>query len=62
MQKLVVTLAALAALAVPSLARAGDVAMRVQEIPLGPRALAAVQPSMHFDSSMVTGTSARRGR
>ena len=49
MQKLVVTLAALAALAVPSLARAGDVAMRVQEIPLGPRALAAVQPPMHFN-------------
>jgi len=49
MQKLVATLAALAALAVPSLARAGDVAMRVQEIPLGPRALAAVQPSMHFN-------------
>jgi N-acetylmuramoyl-L-alanine amidase-like protein len=49
MQKLVVTLAALAALAVPSLARAGDVAMRVQEIPLGPRVLAAVQPPMHFN-------------
>jgi hypothetical protein len=49
MQKQVATLAALAALAVPSLARAGDVAMRVQEIPLGPRALAAVQPSMHFN-------------
>ena len=49
MQKLAVTLAALAALGVPSLARAGDVAMRVQEIPLGPRALAAVPPPMHFN-------------
>jgi hypothetical protein len=49
MQKLVVTLAAFAALAVPSLARAGDVAMRVQEVPLGQRALAATQPPMHFN-------------
>jgi hypothetical protein len=49
MQKLVVTLAALAALAVPSLARAGDVAMRVQEVPLGARALASVPAPMHFN-------------
>jgi hypothetical protein len=50
MQKLVVTaLAALAALAVPSLARAGDVAMRVQEVPLGPRTLAAAASPMHFN-------------
>jgi hypothetical protein len=49
MQKLVVALAALAALAVPSLAHAGDVAMRVQEVPLGSRSLAAVQPAMHFN-------------
>ena len=49
MQKAAVTLAALAALAVPSLARAGDVAMRVQEVPLGPRALAAVPAPMHFN-------------
>jgi hypothetical protein len=49
MQKLVVTLAALAALAVPSLARAGDVAMRVQEVPLGPRTLAAAPAPMHFN-------------
>ena len=40
MQKLVPLLAALAALAVPALAHAGDVAMRVQDVPLGPRALA----------------------
>jgi N-acetylmuramoyl-L-alanine amidase len=49
MQKLVVTLAALAALAVPALARAGDVAMRVQEVPLGPRSLAAAEAPMHFN-------------
>jgi hypothetical protein len=49
MQKLVVTLAALAALAVPSLARAGDVAMRVQDVPLGSRTLAAVESPMHFN-------------
>src|SRR5438128_2713510 len=49
MQKLVAMLAAFAALAVPSLARAGDVAMRVREIPLGSRSLAAVQSPMHFN-------------
>jgi hypothetical protein len=49
MQKLVVTLAALAALAVPSLARAGDVAMRVQDVPLGSRTLAAAATPMHFN-------------
>jgi hypothetical protein len=49
MQKLVVTFAAFAALAVPSLARAGDVAMRVQEVPLGTRTLAAASSPMHFN-------------
>ena len=49
MQKLVVTLAALAALAVPALARAGDVAMRVQDVPLGSRTLAAAPAPMHFN-------------
>ncbi|MDX6410888.1 MAG: hypothetical protein QOE91_404 [Gaiellaceae bacterium] len=49
MQKLVVTLATFVALVVPSLARAGDVAMRVQEVPLGPRTLAAVPSPMHFN-------------
>lgn len=49
MQKLVVILAALAALAVPSLARAGEVAMRVQEEPLGARVLAAAGPGMNFN-------------
>ncbi len=41
--------ATLGALAVPAAARAGDVAMRVQEIPLGPRALAAAGAPMHFN-------------
>jgi hypothetical protein len=49
MQKLAVTLAALAALAAPSLARAGDVAMRMQEVPLGSRTLAAAVSPMHFN-------------
>ena len=49
MQKLVATLAALAALAVPSLARAGEVAMRVQDVPLGSRALASAPSPMHFN-------------
>jgi hypothetical protein len=49
MQKLVVALATFVALAVPSLARAGDVAMRVQEVPLGPRTLAAAASPMHFN-------------
>ncbi|MDP9284250.1 MAG: N-acetylmuramoyl-L-alanine amidase [Actinomycetota bacterium] len=49
MQKLAIAAAAVAALAVPSLAHAGDVAMRVQEIPLGGRSLAAVPAAMHFN-------------
>jgi hypothetical protein len=49
MQKLAVILAAFAALAVPSLARAGDVAMRVQEVPLASRALASASAPMHFN-------------
>jgi N-acetylmuramoyl-L-alanine amidase/FlgD Ig-like domain len=44
-----VPIAALAALLVPAAAHAGDVAMRMQEVPLGGRALAAAQPSMHFN-------------
>jgi hypothetical protein len=56
MQRLVVTLAAFAALAVPSLAHAGDVAMRVQDVPLGPRGLAAVVPAMHFNMLAVHWT------
>jgi len=49
MRKLVLTLAAFAALAVPALAHAGPVAMRVQEIPLGDRSLAAATRPMHFN-------------
>jgi hypothetical protein len=49
MQKLAVILAAFAALAVPSLARAGDVAMRVQEVPLASRVLASTSAPMHFN-------------
>lgn len=41
--------AMLGALSVPAAARAGDVAMRVQEIPLGPRALASAGKPMHFN-------------
>jgi hypothetical protein len=40
---------AVAALAAPPLAHAGDVAMRVQDIPLGTRALAAATPAMRFN-------------
>jgi hypothetical protein len=53
MQKLAIAVAAAAALAFPSLAQGGNVAMRVQEVPLGPRALAgalAGRPAaMHFN-------------
>jgi hypothetical protein len=58
MQRLCASLAAFAALAVPSLARAGDVAMRVQDVPLGSRALAAAAAPMRFNMLGVhwTGT------
>jgi len=49
MPKLVLILAAAAALASPSLARAGDVAMRVQDIPLSGRSLAATPAPLHFN-------------
>ena len=50
MRKLVLSLAALAALAVPAFARAGTVAMHVQEIPLGgARSLASASPALHFN-------------
>ena len=49
MRKLVSALAALAALASAPLAHANDVALRVQDIPLGPRAATAAQPPMHFN-------------
>ncbi len=45
----IVALAAALALLLPATARAGDVAMRVQEVALGGRTLAAAQPAMRFD-------------
>jgi flagellar hook assembly protein FlgD len=44
-----VPIAAAAALIVPATAHAGDVAMRVQDVPLGGRALASAEPSMNFN-------------
>lgn len=49
MQRLVAVLAAAAALAIPSLAHAGEVAMRVQAVPLGARVLATAAKPMHFN-------------
>src|SRR5437868_4247402 len=49
MLKVAAVLAASAALVAPSLARAGEVAMRMQGIPLGARTLAAATPPMHFN-------------
>ncbi|MFL5929011.1 MAG: N-acetylmuramoyl-L-alanine amidase [Gaiellaceae bacterium] len=49
MQKLAVIAAALAALAVPSVASAGYVAMHVHDVPLGPRSLTAVTRPAHFN-------------
>jgi flagellar hook assembly protein FlgD len=48
MKKLLVA-AAIAAFAVPPAARAGDVAMRVREVPLGARALDSAAASMNFN-------------
>ena len=66
MQKAVLAIAVFAALAAPSLARAGDVSMHVREVPLGARSLAAAQPSQHFNMLAVhwigTGTVAYRTR
>jgi hypothetical protein len=47
MPKLLV--AVLVALALPAFAHAGDVTMRVQDLPVGTRALAAVPPKMRFN-------------
>src|SRR3954470_10025348 len=50
MRKLVLSLAAIAVLAIPAFARAGTVALHVQEIPLGGgRSLAAAAPTLHFN-------------
>jgi flagellar hook assembly protein FlgD len=48
-RKLTVFCCALTALAAPGLARAGDVAMRVQAIALHGRVLQAAKPPMHFN-------------
>jgi flagellar hook assembly protein FlgD len=49
MQKLAIAVAAAAALALPALAHAGDVAMRVQDVPLAGRSLAVAPAAMHFN-------------
>jgi hypothetical protein len=49
MRKLTAVAALGAALVAPALARAGDVAMRVQDVPLGARVLAAAPRPAHFN-------------
>src|SRR3954447_21092723 len=49
MLKLVAVTAAATALLAPAVARAGDVAMRVQDVPLGSRGLTAAITPMHFN-------------
>jgi hypothetical protein len=49
MQKLAVIAAAFAALAVPSVAHAGYVAMHVHDVAVGPRSLSAVTRPAHFN-------------
>jgi flagellar hook assembly protein FlgD len=49
MQKLAIAAVVAAALALPALARAGDVAMRVRDVPLGDRALAGAPAGPHFN-------------
>ena len=56
MQKLVAVIAAATALAAPSLARAGDVAMRVQQVPVSDRAVAVAAKPMHFNMLAVHWT------
>src|SRR6266576_3864845 len=58
MLKLVAVIAAATALLAPSVARAGDVAMRVQDVQLGPRGLSTAVTPMHFNMLGVhwTGT------
>src|SRR4051794_21036401 len=66
MQRAFLATAVLAALVAPSVARAGDVSMRVREIPLQARSLAAVSPGRHFNMLAVhwtgTGTVSYRTR
>src|SRR5437588_10540040 len=56
MPKAVLSLVALAALVLPSVAHAGDVAMRVQDVPLEARSLAAAVRPMHFNMLAVHWT------
>jgi hypothetical protein len=49
MTRLTILAATLAALLLPSLAHAGSVAMRVQDVPLGARALSDAPAAMHFN-------------
>ncbi|NUR75817.1 MAG: hypothetical protein HOQ28_05965 [Thermoleophilia bacterium] len=49
MQKLMLSFAVLAALAGPAVARASDVAMHVEDVPIGARALAAASKPAHFN-------------
>jgi N-acetylmuramoyl-L-alanine amidase len=49
MQKPALAAALVAALALPALAHAGDVAMRAQDVPLGGRLVAAAPAAMHFN-------------
>jgi flagellar hook assembly protein FlgD len=49
MQKLALVAAAAAALVLPALARAGDVAMRVQDVSMTGRSLAAAPAAIHFN-------------
>jgi N-acetylmuramoyl-L-alanine amidase len=58
MLKLVAVIAAATALLAPSLARAGNVAMRVQDVPLGARGLSAAEAPMHFNMLGVHWTGA----
>ncbi len=49
MQKLAIAAVVVAALALPALAHAGDVAMRVSNVPFGGRSLAAAPAGMNFN-------------
>jgi flagellar hook assembly protein FlgD len=49
MRTTVAVFAAIAAVALPSVAKAGDVAMRTIDVPAGPRAIASARTGMRFD-------------
>ena len=66
MQRTILAIAVLAAFTAPSAARAGDVSMRVRDVPLQARSLAAASPGRHFNMLAVhwsgAGTVAYRTR